>query len=152
MNSLNLWPLLGVVFLVLVTAALVFLPAGTLHYWQAWALLTVLFVSSLAITLYLMKYDPAALERRMRGGPNAEKQVDQQIVMAFASVGCIGLLIVPGLDRRFGWSQMSGYMAVAGDALALIGWLGIFFVFREKTFGSATIALSADQKVISSGP
>ena len=152
MNSLDTRAFRGLVFLILVTAALIFLPAGTLDYWQAWVFLTIYFLASLAVTLYLMKYDRALLERRMRGGPAAEKQSDQKIIMAFASVGFVGLLFIPGLDRRFGWSHMPGYIALAGDAFELIGWLGIFFVFLENTFGSATIELAADQKVISSGP
>ena len=72
--------------------------------------------------------------------------------MSFASLGFIGLLVVPGLDRRFGWSAMSSWMAIAGDALMLVGWLGIFHVFRENSFTSSTIEVAKDQKVISSGP
>ena len=152
MNSLDIRALAGLLFLILAMAALIFLPAVTLDYWQAWVFLTIYFLTSLAITLYLMKYDRALLERRMRAGPTAEKKTDQKIIMAFASVGFLGLLIVPALDRRFGWSHMAGHFALAGGALALIGWLGIFFVFRENTFTSATIELAVDQKVISTGP
>jgi protein-S-isoprenylcysteine O-methyltransferase Ste14 len=112
----------------------------------------VYFACSLAITLDLMKRDPALLARRMRGGPFAEKETAQKIIMSFASLGFIGLLIVPGLDRRFGWSGMPPAMAIAGDALMLVGWLGIFYVFRENSFTSSTIELAEDQKVISTGP
>jgi protein-S-isoprenylcysteine O-methyltransferase Ste14 len=59
---------------------------------------------------------------------------------------------VPGLDRRFGWSAMSSWMAIAGDTLMLVGWLGIFHVFRENSFTSSTIEVARDQKVISTGP
>ncbi len=152
MNSLDIRALAGLLFLILAMAALIFMPAVTLDYWQAWVFLTIYFLTSLAITLYLMKYDRALLERRMRARPTAEKKTDQKIIMAFASVGFLGLLIVPALDRRFGWSHMAGHFALAGGALALIGWLGIFFVFRENTFTSATVELAVDQKVISTGP
>jgi hypothetical protein len=60
-------------------AALLFIPAWTLDYWQAWTFLAVYFASSLAITLYLMKKDPKLLERRMSGGPTAEKQTTQSL-------------------------------------------------------------------------
>jgi protein-S-isoprenylcysteine O-methyltransferase Ste14 len=142
----------GLLFLFLVMAALLFIPAGTFNYWQAWSFLTVYFAWSLAITLYLMKKDPDLLARRMSGGPQAEKETSQKIIMSFTSLGFIGLLVVPALDHRFGWSHMPAYAALAGDLLVAIGWLAIFFVFKENTFTSATIELAPDQKVISTGP
>jgi protein-S-isoprenylcysteine O-methyltransferase Ste14 len=142
----------GLLVLVFAMAALLFIPAGTLDYWQAWTFLGMYFTVSLAITLYLMKNDPKLLERRMRGGPAAEKEPTQKVIMAFASVGFIGLLIVPALDHRFGWTQMSPAVALMGDGLLALGWLAIFFVFKENSFTSATIELVPDQKVISTGP
>ena len=152
MSSLNKKALGGLLILFLVMAFLLFAPAGTLAYRQGWALLAVYFASSLALTLYLMKKDPALLARRMSGGPFAEKEPVQKIIMAVASLGFIGLLVVPAIDRRFGWSHMPLYATVAGNALVVLGWSGIFFVFRENSFTSATIELAADQKVISTGP
>jgi protein-S-isoprenylcysteine O-methyltransferase Ste14 len=142
----------GLLILFLVVAALLFIAAGTLRYWQGWTFLGVYFACSLAITLYLMKADPALLARRMSGGPLAEQQPAQRIIMSFASLGFIGLLVVPALDHRFGWSDMPPAMVFAGDALVVLGFLGIFFVFRENSFTSATIELADDQKVISTGP
>lgn len=152
MNILHLKAFAGLLFLLVVMAALLFIPSGTLHYWQAWTFLAVYFASSLALTLYLMKEDPELLRRRMRGGPTAEKEPVQKIIMSIMSLGFIGLLVVPALDRRFAWSQMPPVMALAGDVLVGIGWLAIFFVFRENSFTSATIELAPDQKVISTGP
>ncbi|MFI4997883.1 MAG: isoprenylcysteine carboxylmethyltransferase family protein, partial [Hyphomicrobiales bacterium] len=74
MNTLVMKAFGGLLFLLLVMAALIFVPARTLDYWQAWAFLCVYFASALAITLYLMKKDRKLLERRMRGGPTAEKE------------------------------------------------------------------------------
>jgi protein-S-isoprenylcysteine O-methyltransferase Ste14 len=142
----------GLLVLVLAIAALLFIPAGTLDYWQAWTFLGVYSTASLAITLYLMKNDPKLLERRMRGGPAAEKEPTQKVIMLFASAGFIGLLIIPALDNRFGWSHMPPAVALVGDGLLALGWLAIFFVFKENSFTSATIELAPDQKVISTGP
>lgn len=142
----------GLLLLLLVIAALLFIPAWTLDYWQAWTFLAVYFVSSLAITLYLMKKDPKLLERRMRGGPTAETATTQKIVMSIASLGFIGLIVLPALDHRFAWSHMPPYAALAGDVLVGLGFLAIFLVFKENTFTSATIELAPDQKVISTGP
>jgi len=143
---------IGLLALFLVIAALLFGGAGTFDYWQAWVFLAVYFSASLALTLYLVKMDPALLGRRMRGGPWAEKQPTQRAIMLFASLSFIGLILLPALDRRFGWSHMSPAMALAGDLLVALGWLGIFLVFRENSFTSATIELTPDQKVISTGP
>ncbi len=152
MSSLHKKAFGGLAVLLLVTASLLFAAAGTFDYWQAWIFLAVYFAASLAITLYLMKEDPALLQRRMSGGPFAEKEPVQRIIMSVASVGFIGLIALPGIDHRFGWSEMPAYVAVAGDLLVALGWLGIFFVFRENSFSSATIELAADQRVISTGP
>ena len=135
----------GLLLLFLAMAAMLFIPAGTLDYWQAWLFLAVYFASSLALSLYLMKKDPELLRRRVRGGPTAEKETVQKIIMSIVSLGFIGLLIVPALDHRFAWSHMTTYTALAGDALVVLGWLAIFFVFRENTFSSATIELAPDQ-------
>ena len=142
----------GLLLLLLAMAALLFIPAGTLHYWQAWTFLTVYFSSSLVISLYLLKEDPALLQRRMRGGPTAEKEPVQKIIMSFVSLAFIALLVVPALDHRLSWSRMSAAGALAGDVMVLLGWLGIFLVFRENSFGSATIELAPGQTVVSTGP
>jgi protein-S-isoprenylcysteine O-methyltransferase Ste14 len=152
MNIRNVRAFGGLLFLLLVMAALLFIPAWTLDYWQAWTFLAIYFASSLAITLYLMKKDPKLLERRMSGGPSAEKEPTQKIIMFFASLGFIGLIVFPALDHRFAWSQMPPYVAMAGDVLVVLGWLAIFVVFKENTFTSATIEVAPDQKVISTGP
>jgi len=142
----------GLLLLLLAMAALLFIPAGTLHYWQAWTFLTVYFSSSLVISLYLLKEDLALLQRRMRGGPTAEKEPVQKIIMSFVSLAFIALLVVPALDHRLSWSRMSAAGALAGDVMVLLGWLGIFLVFRENSFGSATIELAPGQTVVSTGP
>jgi protein-S-isoprenylcysteine O-methyltransferase Ste14 len=152
MNTLTMRSFRGLLFVVVVMAALLFIAAGTLDYWQAWTFLAVYVASSVAITLYLMKKDPKLLERRMRGGPFAEKRTSQKIIMSVTSLGFIGLIVVPALDHRFGWSQMPPSGALAGDLLMMLGWLAIFFVFKENSFTAATIELAPDQRVISTGP
>jgi protein-S-isoprenylcysteine O-methyltransferase Ste14 len=142
----------GLAVLFLVMASLLFAAAGTLRYWQAWVFLAIYFGSSLAITLYLIEKDPALLARRMAGGPFAEKELVQKFVMWLTSIGFIGLMVLPAFDRRFGWSHAPASMVLIGNALVLLGWLGIYFVFRENSFASATIVASADQRVISTGP
>jgi protein-S-isoprenylcysteine O-methyltransferase Ste14 len=152
MSILNIKAFVGLLFLLLTMAALLFIPALTLDYWQAWTFLAVYFGWSLAITLYLMRRDPTLLQRRMSGGPTAEKEPTQRIIMLLTSLGFIGLLILPALDHRLAWSRMPPYVALAGDVLVALGFLAILFVFKENTFSSATIELTPNQKVISTGP
>jgi protein-S-isoprenylcysteine O-methyltransferase Ste14 len=152
MNTLRRRAFGGLAVLFLVMASLLFVAAGTLHYWQAWLFLAAYFAASLAITLYLIRKDPALLERRMSGGPFAEKEPAQRIIMFLASFGFIALLVEPALDHRFGWSDLPAYLVVGGDSVMLLGWLGIFVVFRENSFASATIESVKDQRVISTGP
>lgn len=142
----------GLAFLFAVMASLLFVSAGTLRYWRAWVFLAVYFGASIAISLYLIRRDPALLERRMRGGPFAEKEPAQRIIMFITSIGFIALIAIPALDHRFGWSHVPDYAVAAGNLLVLLGWLGIYFVFRENSFASSTIESAAGQRVISSGP
>jgi protein-S-isoprenylcysteine O-methyltransferase Ste14 len=135
-----------------VMGLLLFVPAGTTAYWEAWAYLAIFFGASALTTVFLLRRDPALLERRMRGGPTAEKRPVERVIMAFTSIGFIALLVVPALDRRFGWSDVPVYAIGVGDALLGVGFYFIFLVYKENTFTSATIEVAADQKVVSTGP
>lgn len=138
--------------LIFVMGAILFTAAGALDYWQAWLFLLCYFVASVAISLWLIRNDPALLERRMKGGPFAEGERSQKIIMSFTSLGFIALLVIPGLDHRFGWSHMADSIAVLGDVLLFVGWFGILKVFRVNSFAAATIRVAPGQTVISSGP
>jgi len=132
--------------------ALIFVPAGTLHYWQGWAYLVLFCGLSALITLDVMRRDPALLERRLRGGPMAETRPLQRLIMLGASIGFIGLLVVPALDVRFGWSRVPVPIVVLGDVLFVLGFGFIGRVYRENSYTSATIELAEGQRVISTGP
>src|SRR5438477_12335125 len=99
-----------------------------------------------------MKEDPALLARRMSGGPFAEKEPAQRIIMCIASLGFIGLIVVPGFDHRFGWSRMAADVVIAGDVLVARGWVGSLVVSRAKSFSSATSEWAAGQRVLRTGP
>jgi hypothetical protein len=88
-NNLGARAWFGYLVLAIVMGLLLFVPAGAVRYWQAWAYLGVFFGASFLITLYLVRNDPALLERRLSGGPTAEKELVQKIIMLFASIGFI---------------------------------------------------------------
>jgi protein-S-isoprenylcysteine O-methyltransferase Ste14 len=152
MMNLNTKAWLSLAGLALVMGFLLFVPAGTVHYWQAWVYLSLFTGASLLTTLSLMRHDPALLARRMRGGPTAEKQPAQRLIMLCTSIGFIALLVVPALDFRFGWSAVPLGGVVVGDVLVVTGFYGISLVYRENTFASATIDVAEDQQVIATGP
>ena len=136
----------------LVMAALVFVPAGTIDYWQAWVYLALFLGAGAAITAYLLATDRELLERRMRGGPTAEQRPTQRLVMLAVSLAFVALLVVPALDHRFGWSRAPVALVLAADALVAAGFLLVGRVFRENSFTSATIEVAEGQTVISTGP
>ena len=150
--TLNAKAWLSLFVLAVVMGLLLFPPAGTVRYWQAWLYLSVFTCASSLLTLYLMRRDPALLERRMSGGPTAEKRPAQKLIMLFVSVAFVALLVVPALDRRFGWSSAPPGVVVFGDLLVAAGFCIIFLVYRENTYTSATIEVAEGQKVVSTGP
>ncbi len=152
MENLNRKAWLRLSFLAVTMSLLIFLAAGTLRYWQAWVYLGIFFGISALITLRLARKNPALLERRLRGGPGAEKSRVQKIIMFLASAGFIGLLVVPALDHRFRWSQVPIGMVIVGDALTVVGFSITFRVYETNTFASATIEIANGQEVISTGP
>src|SRR5262245_6175551 len=152
MKNLNARAWLSLAVLAVVMGLLLFVPAWNIHYWQAWVYLSIFIGASVLTTLYLLRKDPALLERRMKGGPMAEKQPAQKVIMLCTSIGFIALLVVPALDHRFGWSAVPLGAVVAGDVLVAVGFFLISLVYRENTFTSATIEVAENQKVISTGP
>lgn len=144
--------LASLIALIAVMGALIFGAARTLDYCQGWLFLASYFLASLVVSFWLVRNDRELLERRMRGGPFAEGERSQKVIMTITSLGFIALLVVPGLDRRFGWSHMSDALAIFGNLLLLAGWLGILAVFRANTYAAATIQIAQGQTVISTGP
>ncbi len=136
----------------IVLAALTFLPAGTINFWQGWLFWMSFSISVIAITVYLLKDDPALVERRMRGGPRAETRPSQKMVQAINLVMFFGIEIVPGLDHRFGWSQVPAALVVFADLVMLAAFGFILLVVHENTFAGSTIRVERGQRVISTGP
>lgn len=145
----KLW-LLTVTTTVLIGIVL-FLSAGTISYWQAWVYLTVSTASTIPLMLYIMT-DPALLENRTKAGPTAEQRPIQKIIVASIAIPYIAAFIVPGLDHRFGWSGMPSWLSVVGNVLVVVAMWMVYRVFKENSYGSATVEIAQDQKVISTGP
>jgi len=138
--------LFGVAFF----AVLLFLPAGTLNYWQAWVFIAVFGVNTVVAGFFAVK-DPATLQRRMKAGPTAETRTLQKLAITATILAVAALLVVSALDHRFGWSHVPVPVIVFGDILVALG-LGIAqLVVGQNRYAGATIAVEADQKVVSTG-
>lgn len=134
-----------------VFVALLFWPAGTVHYWQGWTFLGVFAVASLVPILFLNRIDPAVVERRMHGGPTAEPRLIQKLVVA-GIIGCFGgMLVVSGFDRRFGWSQMPSWLSVLGNLMVAVGLGMAMLVVYQNRFAAANIVVEDEQQLVTTG-
>jgi protein-S-isoprenylcysteine O-methyltransferase Ste14 len=139
------------VIALLAFGVLLFVPAGTLHYWQAWVFLAVFTIASLYSAVYLFRKNPAVVERRLRAGPQAETRAVQKVVTSAISIVFIALLVFSALDHRFGWSPVPPAISLIGDALVAIG-LGIaMFTVNQNSYAAANIAVEETQTVTSTG-
>jgi len=137
-----------------VSAAILFLPAGSLRYWQGWMFLVVTWGFPFPAVLYTAKHDPLPMERRMR---MKEKEREQEVFKVVASLIYFPAFLLPGLDFRFGWSRawlgpVPLGVVLAAQALTLAGYGLPFWAMRVNSFASRTIQVEPGQKVISSGP
>ena len=143
------WPR-QLVFLVFM-AALLFTPAGTLRYWQAWLFLAVFAGCTVPLGIYFVIHDPALVERRMKVGPAAEQEPAQKIAIGIVCVALVAMLIVPGFDRRWHWSDAPAWLTVLAECVIAASFVIFFYVMKQNSFAAATVRVERDQTVISTG-
>jgi len=151
MNGANLIfkTTLQVVVFFIVFAAFIFLPAGTLNFWQGWAFFSVFCIATLFITVYFLVKDPALIGRRIKSGETRKEQKIFQTISG--TVFFVGLLVIPGLDYRFSWSSVPAAVVILSDVIVLLGFAIVFIVFKTNSYTSAAIGVSEGQKVITTG-
>jgi len=132
-----------------VFGAMLFLPAGSLKFWQGWAYMVIWLVPTIGVFLYLYKHDPQLVERRMR---RKETVREQKIIVKFLYLAVAAIYLLPGFDHRFGWSHAPVWLTVLAQACILSGYLMIYWVMKVNSFAAATIQVEPGQKVISTGP
>jgi protein-S-isoprenylcysteine O-methyltransferase Ste14 len=137
----------GAAFLLL--GLILFLPAGTIHYWQAWVFMATLALPALLVVIHYMKTDPELIERRMR---MREKEREQQLLIKFSYPLFLLAFILPGLDHRFGWSIVPLAVALVADGIIFCGYLLFVLVLKENRYASRVVEVARDQPVISTGP
>jgi protein-S-isoprenylcysteine O-methyltransferase Ste14 len=128
-----------------------FVPAGTVDYWQAWVFIAVFVVSTIGPSLYLAVRDPAAMQRRMNAGPTAEARPVQRFVVAGVVLLVVAMLVLSALDHRFGWSSVPTPVIVVGCVLVAVGLLVAQLVVIQNRYAAATVTVEADQPLASTG-
>jgi protein-S-isoprenylcysteine O-methyltransferase Ste14 len=134
---------------VIVLGVLFFLPAGTWKYWEAWVYMGILFIPMLFALNYLMKHDPALLARRMR---TRETEATQKRVVSWSLVYFTLAYILPGFDKRFGWSGVPFYVVIVADLIVLASYLAVIQVFKTNSYASRVVEVTEGQRVITTGP
>ncbi|BBY62432.1 methyltransferase family protein [Mycolicibacterium helvum] len=130
---------------------LLFAPAGTFDYPQAWAFLAVFALTAWLPSIYLQITNPVVLQRRMRSGPIAEGRLVQKIVMIGLYGSLVAICVVSALDHRFGWSAVPVGLCLFGNILVGAGLVVTVVVAIQNTYASTTVQVETDQKVVSSG-
>ena len=134
-----------------VLALLLFAPAGSLHYWQAWVFGLVLVAASFALGAYFLTHDPALIERRMTAGPAAEKEPAQKIIISVIMIGFFLMMVLPGFDYRWRWSSVPVWLVLLADAGVALSFVIFFFVMKQNSYAASTIRVETGQPVISTG-
>lgn len=137
----------GIVFM----GVLLFLPAWTFDYWQAWVFIAVFIVGTMVPTVYLGVKNPEALQRRLTGGPWYETRLAQKMIMVGLLLSVVAVGVVSALDHRFGWSTVPTAVVVVGNVLVLTGLLLAEVVVIQNNYAAATITVEHEQPVVSTG-
>ncbi len=134
-----------------VFGSLLFFPAGTLNYWQAWVFLVVVALWAWIPTIYLLRTNPIALQKRMRGGPTAEARMAQKVVIAGLYLSLAAMVVVSARDHRCGWSPVPPAICLLGDVLLAAGLTVVALVIIQNSYAAATVRVQTGQKVVSTG-
>jgi protein-S-isoprenylcysteine O-methyltransferase Ste14 len=130
---------------------ILFYPAGTFNYWQAWVFIAVFTIATIVPSLYLARTNPAALQRRMRGGPLAEGRTVQKFIIIGIFLGLFAMMALSAFDHRFGWSSVPAVVCVIGDVLVVTGLTIGMLVVVQNSYAAAAVRVEEGQKLASSG-
>ncbi|HME69264.1 MAG TPA: isoprenylcysteine carboxylmethyltransferase family protein [Myxococcota bacterium] len=150
-NGLRRKALTWVVGWQLILALLLFVPAWSARFWEAWVYWTLFFFAELSGTLYFLKRDPALVESRLKFGPTAEHEKSQKVIQALVGVLACAVWVVPGIERRFHPSVIPRPLVLVADAIVVAGFVITFSAGRENSYASSVIEVTAGQRVVSTG-
>ena len=149
------WKLvLQVVVPLFIFGVMLFVPAGTLRYWEAWAFLGVWFIPGLFFCIYFYRRDPALVRRRLH---TKEKIEAQKWIMRTVFVILFIAFLIPGLDFRLGWTNrwvgsVPLWLKIASLVVVETCYLLVIWVLDVNRYAARTIQVEAEQQVVSTGP
>lgn len=127
---------------------LIFLPAGTLQYWNSWLLMGILFVPMFFAGIVMMLKNPELLKKRLNA---RETQGEQRLVVKLSGLMFVCGFVLAGLNFRFGWLILPDWTAWAAAAVFLLSYLLYAEVLRENIYLSRTVEVQEEQRVIDTG-
>lgn len=136
------------IFGLVLIALLLFLPAGTLQYWNGWVFIGILFIPMLIAGIIMMMRSPELLKKRVNA---KENEKEQKVVLAMSGIMFISAFVVAGLNFRFHWLIMPDTIVYIAALLFLLGYLMYAEVLRENVYLSRTVEVQEEQKVIDTG-
>jgi protein-S-isoprenylcysteine O-methyltransferase Ste14 len=134
----------GLIFL----AGILFLSAGTLHYWNGWLFLAAVFIPMFFALMYLLTHDPGLLEKRMK---TKETQEQQKFVQKAGAVFVLSGFLLPGFDHRFTWSHIPLWLVLTAAVFLVAAYVLTIVVMMQNSYASRVIEVQEHQKVIDHG-
>jgi len=133
---------------IIVIGAIIFIPAGTLNFWNGWLYMGTMFFLVACAFIYLKKHDPELLAKRMN---IHEKQKEQKLFVKLSIVLLIVTFVIPGLDFRFGWSQAPLWVVIAATVIFVLSYIMFLIVMVQNSYASRVIEIQKGQKLIDTG-
>ena len=127
---------------------LLFLPAGTFHYWKAWLLMGILFIPMLFAGIVLLLKNPDLLKKRLN---TKESQAEQRLVINLSVAMFLLGFVLAGLNFRFGWIIAPDWLSWTGTAIFLLSYMLYAEVLKENAYLSRTVEVQKGQKVVDTG-
>lgn len=143
----NLKAYLVPIIIMIVMGVILFLPAGSLRFWQAWIWWLGISVLTIFMTAYFLKKSPELLSRRMKFKEKESTRKPPVILKLYFLA-----FLIPGFDFRFHWSTVPIWLIIASNAIVFLGYIFIIFVFKENSYASTIIQVDQEQQVIKTGP
>ena len=133
---------------VIIMSVLLFIPAGSVKFWNAWRFMGVLFIPMLFVIFYLIIRDPELLYKRMK--TNEREKIQKKVVL-LTSVVFLSAFIIAGFDYRFGWSAVPVPLEILSALIVFIGYILFYMVMRQNSYASRVVEIQEKQKVIDTG-
>ena len=132
----------------MIVMALLFIPAGTFSFWQAWLFIGILFIPMLIVGFVLMSRNPELLRKRLDA---KEKEGEQKSVVAMSSLLFLAMFVIAGLNHRYGWWILPDWLVITAAVVFLLGYAVYAEVMRENVWLSRTVEVQDNQQVVDTG-